>query len=67
MSRPFTIVEQIGDATFHVAGHRYDCFGTAMLALVDLTVACDEEREFFVDGPGLDHPLGVGQQWPSAD
>lgn len=64
---PFVIVEEVGGVTFHVAGHSYDYFGTAMLALADLTVACDEDREFFVDGPGLTHPIGVGQQWPSAD
>jgi hypothetical protein len=58
VSRHFVIVEQVGDATFQVAGHAYDCLEAAMLALVDLTVGCDEEREYFVDGPGLTQPIG---------
>lgn len=61
MTGPYVIVEQVGDITIQVAGHIYWSLTAAMLALVDLTVACDEEREYFVDGPDLKHPIGVGQ------
>lgn len=67
MTGPFVVVEQIGDITVQVAGHTYDHFGVAMLALVDLTAGCDDEREFYIDGPDLDHPIGVGRQRPAAD
>lgn len=58
----FRLVEQIGDLTFDVPGPAYATLPDALIALVDLAVGCDEEREFFVDGPGLDHPIGVGRQ-----
>ena len=66
MSR-FRVVEQVGDCTFAVAGHVYDALDVALVAAVGLTVRSDEEREYFVDGPGLDHPIEVGRQRPSAD
>jgi hypothetical protein len=62
----YRVVEQVGDCTFALPGS-YDTEGDAMLVAVTLTVACDEEREFFVDGPGLDHPIGVGRRRPSAN
>jgi hypothetical protein len=57
----FYIVEQIGDCTFRLPGS-YETEGDAMLAVVTLSVACDDEREFFVDGPGMGAPKGVGPQ-----
>lgn len=63
----FRVVEQVGDCTFAVAGHVYDALDVALVAAVGLTVGADEEREYFVDGPGLDRPIGAGRQTPETD
>lgn len=63
----YRIVEQVGDCTFQLNGHTYPSLPEAMLALVDLDDRYSgEDREFFVDGPGLTHPIGVGQTAPEA-
>jgi hypothetical protein len=62
----FRVVEQVGDCTFALPGS-YETEGDAMLVAVTLTVACDEEREYFIDGPGMDCPKGVGAQWRRAE
>lgn len=55
----YRVVEQVGDLTFLVEGHTYGSYDTALVAAVGLHMGSDEEREFFVDGPGLDLPHGV--------
>ena len=49
----FHVVEQVGDVTFRVSAHT--TLERAMLVAIDLHVASDEERELFVDGPGMAH------------
>lgn len=61
MTGRFRVVEQIGDETFTVTGHEYGCFGEALVAAVGLHVGSDQEREFFVDGPGLDRPQAANE------
>jgi hypothetical protein len=63
----FRLVEQIGDLTFALAGPTYPCLPTAMLALVDLAATSDDDRDLFVDGPGLENPIGVGQTGPQTN
>lgn len=61
----YWVVEQIGDISFTVAGP-FPCEGAAILEAVDMLVACGEERDLYVDGPGLAGPTGVGCLLPQA-
>jgi hypothetical protein len=55
---PYAVVELIGGETFVVSRHHSEC--EAMLAAVDAHVDADEERELFVEGPGITQPIAVG-------
>jgi hypothetical protein len=54
----YVVVEQIGDQTFEVSRHPSEC--AALLAAVDAHIEADEERELYVDGPGITQPIAVG-------
>jgi hypothetical protein len=61
----YHVIEQVGDATFQMSAHT--TLERAMLVAIDLHVASDEERELFVDGPGMACPVSVGHQQPTSD
>lgn len=54
----FVVVEQIGGLTFEVSRHPSE--SAALLAAVDAHVAADEDRELYVDCPGVARPIPVG-------
>ena len=59
------VVELVGDVTFIVSRHPSE--HEALLAAVDAHIEADEERELYVDGPGIAQPIPVGAHPRIAD
>ncbi len=56
----FRLVELIGDASWLISEHETEA--EALLAAADLCAHSDEERDLYVDGPGITRPEPVGGQ-----